>query len=212
MENHLKDYPGAVLMITHDRYFLDNVVGWILEIDRGKYFPYEGNYSTYLDKKAKRLEQEDREESGRQKAIKDELEWIRQGPKGRQTKSKARIAKFDQLVEAQKNRAPGKAQIVIQVPERLGGKVINVEGISKSFGDKKLFENLSFMLPARGIGGVIGPNGAGKSTLFKIITGQETPDAGTIEIGSTVPPGYVDQSPEPLAAQHNRWEGIVGGG
>ncbi len=150
LETHLKEYAGAVLMITHDRYFLDNVVEWVLELDRGKYFPYEGNYSTYLEKKAKRLEQEDREESGRQTAIRNELEWIRQGPKGRQTKSKARIAKFDQLVEAQKDRAPGKAQIVIQVPERLGGKVINLEGVSKSFGDKKLFENLSFMLPAGG--------------------------------------------------------------
>jgi ATP-binding cassette ChvD family protein len=211
LENHLKEYAGAVLMITHDRYFLDNVVEWVLELDRGKYFPYEGNYSTYLDKKAKRLEQEDREESGRQTAIRNELEWIRQGPKGRQTKSKARIAKFDQLVEAQKDRAPGKAQIVIQVPERLGGKVINVEGISKSFGDKKLFENLSFMLPAGGIVGVIGPNGAGKSTLFKLITGQEKPDSGTIEMGSTVHLGYVDQSRDDLDPKHNVWEEISDG-
>jgi ATP-binding cassette ChvD family protein len=211
LENHLKEYAGAVLMITHDRYFLDNVVDWILELDRGKYFPYEGNYSTYLDKKAKRLEQEDREESGRQKAIRDELEWIRQGPKGRQTKSKARIAKFDQLVEAQKNRAPGKAQIVIQVPERLGGKVIEVAGISKSFGDKKLFEDLTFTLPAGGIVGVIGPNGAGKSTLFKIITGQEKPDTGTIEMGSTVHLGYVDQSRDHLEPKHNVWEEISDG-
>ena len=142
LENHLKEYAGAVLMITHDRYFLDNVVGWILELDRGKYFPYEGNYSTYLEKKAKRLEQEEREESGRQTAIRNELEWIRQGAKARQTKSKARIAKFDQLVEQQKNRTPGKAQIVIQVPERLGGKVIEVENVSKAYGDKLLFENL----------------------------------------------------------------------
>ncbi|WBO24234.1 energy-dependent translational throttle protein EttA [Sphingomonas abietis] len=211
LENHLKEYAGAVLMITHDRYFLDNVVEWVLELDRGKYFPYEGNYSTYLEKKAKRLEQEDREESGRQTAIRNELEWIRQGAKARQTKSKARIAKFDQLVEAQKDRAPGKAQIVIQVPERLGGKVINVEGISKSFGDKKLFENLSFMLPAGGIVGVIGPNGAGKSTLFKLITGQETPDSGTIEIGSTVHLGYVDQSRDHLEPKHNVWEEISDG-
>jgi ATP-binding cassette ChvD family protein len=211
LENHLKEYAGAVLMITHDRYFLDNVVEWVLELDRGKYFPYEGNYSTYLDKKAKRLEQEDREESGRQKAIRDELDWIRQGPKGRQTKSKARIAKFDQLVEAQKNRAPGKAQIVIQVPERLGGKVIEVSGISKSFGDKKLFEDLTFTLPAGGIVGVIGPNGAGKSTLFKLITGQETPDAGKIEMGSTVHLGYVDQSRDDLDPKHNVWEEISDG-
>ena len=211
LENHLKEYPGAVLMITHDRYFLDNVVGWILELDRGKYFPYEGNYSTYLEKKAKRLEQEEREESGRAKAIKDELEWIRQGPKGRQTKSKARIAKFDALVEAQQNRAPGKAQIVIQVPERLGGKVIEVDNVSKAYGDKLLFENLSFTLPAGGIVGVIGPNGAGKSTLFKLITGQETPDAGTIDMGSTVRLGYVDQSRDHLDPSKNVWEEISDG-
>jgi ATP-binding cassette ChvD family protein len=211
LENHLKDYAGAVLMITHDRYFLDNVVGWILELDRGKYFPYEGNYSTYLEKKSKRLEQEEREESGRQKAIKEELEWIRQGPKGRQTKSKARIAKFEQLVAAQENRSPGKAQIVIQVPERLGGKVIEAKNISKAYGDKLLFENLSFMLPPGGIVGVIGPNGAGKSTLFKIITGQEQPDSGSIEIGSTVRLGYVDQSRDKLDGSKNVWEEISDG-
>src|SRR5690606_11688464 len=147
LENHLKEYAGAVLMITHDRYFLDNVVNWILELDRGRYFPYEGNYSTYLEKKAKRLEQESREEAGRQKAIRDELEWIRQSPKARQAKSKARIKSFDQLVEAQENRAPGKAQIVIQVPERLGGKVIEVANLSKAYDDKLLFEDLSFTLP-----------------------------------------------------------------
>jgi len=211
LENHLKDYPGAVLMITHDRYFLDNVVGWILELDRGKYFPYEGNYSTYLEKKAKRLEQEEREESGRQKAIKEELEWIRQGPKGRQTKSKARIAKFDQLVAAQESRSPGKAQIVIQVPERLGGKVIEAKNISKAYGDKLLFEDLSFTLPPGGIVGVIGPNGAGKSTLFKILTGKEQPDSGTVEIGSTVRLGYVDQSRDHLDPSKNVWEEISDG-
>jgi ATP-binding cassette ChvD family protein len=211
LENHLKEYAGAVLMITHDRYFLDNVVGWILEIDRGKYFPYEGNYSTYLEKKSKRLEQEEREESGRAKAIKDELEWIRQGAKARQTKSKARIAKFEQLVEQQKNRSPGKAQIVIQVPERLGGKVIEVENLSKAYGDKLLFENLSFTLPAGGIVGVIGPNGAGKSTLFKMIIGTETPDSGTIEKGTTVHLGYVDQSRDHLDPSKNVWEEISDG-
>lgn len=211
LENHLKEYAGAVLMITHDRYFLDNVVDWILELDRGKYFPYEGNYSTYLEKKAKRLEQEDREATGRQKAIKDELEWIRAGTKGRQTKSKARIAKFDQLVASQENRKPTGAQIVIQVPERLGGKVIEVENISKAYGDKLLFENLSFTLPAGGIVGVIGPNGAGKSTLFKLITGQEQPDSGTIEMGTTVRLGYVDQSRDHLDPSKNVWEEISDG-
>ena len=211
LENHLKEYAGAVLMITHDRYFLDNVVGWILELDRGKYFPYEGNYSTYLEKKSKRLEQEDREATGRQKAIKDELEWIRAGVKGRQTKSKARIKKFEELVSAQENRTPGKAQIVIQVPERLGGKVIEAKNISKAYGDKLLFEDLSFILPPGGIVGVIGPNGAGKSTLFKLITGQEQPDTGTIEIGSTVRLGYVDQSRDALNPANNVWEEISGG-
>ncbi len=211
LENHLKEYAGAVLMITHDRYFLDNVVGWILELDRGKYFPYEGNYSTYLEKKAKRLEQEDREESGKQKALQRELEWIRQTPAARQTKSKARIRKFEELQNAQDNRPIGKAQIVIQVPERLGGKVIDVKGISKAYGDKLLFEDLSFMLPPGGIVGIIGPNGAGKSTLFRILTGKEEPDTGTVEIGSTVHLGYVDQSRDDLDAKHNVWEEISGG-
>ncbi|GMM60422.1 energy-dependent translational throttle protein EttA [Novosphingobium pituita] len=211
LENHLKEYAGAVLMITHDRYFLDNVVGWILELDRGKYFPYEGNYSTYLEKKAKRLEQEDREATGRQKAINDELEWIRAGTKGRQTKSKSRIKKFEELVASQENRSPGKAQIVIQVPERLGGKVIEAKNISKAYGDKLLFENLSFMLPPGGIVGVIGPNGAGKSTLFKLITGQEKPDTGEIDIGSTVRLGYVDQSRDHLDPKKNVWEEISDG-
>ena len=211
LENHLKEYAGAVLMITHDRYFLDNVVGWILELDRGKYFPYEGNYSTYLEKKAKRLEQEEREESGRSKALKEELEWIRQTPAARQTKSKARIRKFEQLQEAQNDRKPGKAQIVIQVPERLGGKVIEAKGISKAYGDKLLFEDLSFMLPPGGIVGVIGPNGAGKSTLFKLITGQEQPDSGSIDIGETVRLGYVDQSRDHLDGTKNVWEEISDG-
>ncbi|QPC99644.1 energy-dependent translational throttle protein EttA [Qipengyuania soli] len=211
LENHLKEYAGAVLMITHDRYFLDNVVGWILELDRGSYYPYEGNYSTYLEKKAKRLEQESREESGKQKALQRELEWIRQTPAARQTKSKARIRKFEELQNSQDNRQVGKAQIVIQVPERLGGKVIEAKGISKAYGDKLLFEDLSFTLPPGGIVGVIGPNGAGKSTLFKILTGKETPDSGTIEIGSTVRLGYVDQSRDHLDPKHNVWEEISDG-
>ncbi|MBB3033151.1 energy-dependent translational throttle protein EttA [Alteriqipengyuania lutimaris] len=211
LENHLAEYAGAVLMITHDRYFLDNVVGWILELDRGSYYPYEGNYSTYLDKKAKRLAQEEREDSGRQRALSEELEWIRQTPKGRQTKSKARLRKFEQLQDAQSDRKPGKAQIVIQVPERLGSQVIEAHGISKSFGDKLLFEDLSFTLPPGGIVGIIGPNGAGKSTLFKIITGQEQPDSGTIKIGDTVHLGYVDQSRDDLTASNNVWEEISDG-
>jgi len=211
LENHLKEYAGAVLMITHDRYFLDNVVGWILELDRGSYFPYEGNYSTYLEKKAKRLDQEDREESGRSKALKEELAWIRQTPAARQTKSKARIRKFEALQDAQNDRKPGKAQIVIQVPERLGGKVIEAKGLTKAYGDKLLFENLSFMLPPGGIVGIIGPNGAGKSTLFKLLTGKETPDDGTIEIGSTVRLGFVDQSRDHLDPKKNVWEEISDG-
>ncbi len=211
LENHLKDYVGAVLMITHDRYFLDNVVEWILELDRGSYYPYEGNYSTYLEKKAKRLEQESREESGKQKALQRELEWIRQTPAARQTKSKARIRKFEELQNSQDNRQVGKAQIVIQVPERLGGKVIEAKNISKAYGDKLLFENLSFTLPPGGIVGVIGPNGAGKSTLFKILTGKEQPDSGTIEIGSTVRLGYVDQSRDHLDPTKNVWEEISDG-
>ncbi len=211
LENHLKEYAGAVLMITHDRYFLDNVVGWILELDRGKYFPYEGNYSTYLETKAKRLAQEEREESGKQKALQRELEWIRQTPAARQTKSKARVRKFEELQNAQDNRAVGKAQIVIQVPERLGGKVIELKDISKAYGDKLLFENLSFMLPPGGIVGVIGPNGAGKSTLFKLLTGKEKPDSGSIEIGSTVHLGFVDQSRDDLNPKNNVWQEISDG-
>ncbi|MEO6387498.1 MAG: energy-dependent translational throttle protein EttA [Croceibacterium sp.] len=211
LENHLKDYAGAVLMITHDRYFLDNVVEWILELDRGSYYPYEGNYSTYLEKKAKRMEQENREESGKTKALQRELEWIRQTPAARQTKSKARIRKFEHLQEAQNDRKPGKAQIVIQVPERLGGKVIEVTNLSKAFGDKLLFEDLSFTLPPGGIVGVIGPNGAGKSTLFKMLTGKETPDSGHIDLGSTVRLGFVDQSRDHLDPKHNVWEEISDG-
>jgi len=211
LEKHLVDYKGNVILVTHDRYFLDNVVSWILELDRGRYFVYEGNYSTYLEKKGKRLEQESREDAGRQKAIKDELEWIRQSPKARQTKSKARIKSFDQLVEAQENRTPGKAQIVIQIPERLGSKVIEVKNVTKAYGDKLLFENLSFTIPQGGIVGVIGPNGAGKSTLFRLITGQEVPDSGEVDIGETVKLGFVDQSRDDLDPNKNVWEEISGG-
>jgi len=211
LEKHLVDYPGNVILVTHDRYFLDNVVNWILELDRGKYFVYEGNYSTYLDKKAKRLEQESSEDEGRQKAISQELEWIRQSPKARQTKSKARIKAFDALVEASEKRTIGKAQIVIQTPTRLGGNVIEAVNLTKAYGDKLLFDDLSFNLPPGGIVGVIGPNGAGKSTLFKLITGQETPDSGDVKIGETVRLGFVDQSRDDLDPKKNVWEEISGG-
>jgi sulfate-transporting ATPase len=211
LEKHLIDYPGNVILVTHDRYFLDNVVNWILELDRARYYVYEGNYSTYLEKKSKRLEQEEREEAGKQKAINDELEWIRRSPKARQAKSKARIKAFDQLVQAQENRAPAKGEILIQMPERLGGKVIEVRGLSKSYGDKLLFDDLSFDLPPGGIVGIIGPNGAGKTTLFKLITGQEEPDAGEVVVGPTVHLGYVDQSRDALNAKHNVWEEISDG-
>jgi ATP-binding cassette ChvD family protein len=211
LENHLKEYAGNVILVTHDRYFLDNVVGWVLELDRGRGIPFEGNYSAWLEAKVKRMAQEEREEEGRQKAIQQELQWIRQSPKARQAKSKARIRAFDELVEAQAERAPGKAQILIQVPERLGGKVIEAKNLSKSYGDKLLFEDLSFTLPPGGIVGVIGPNGAGKSTLFKLITGQEKPDTGTIDIGETVRLGYVDQSRDALNPNKNVWEEISDG-
>src|SRR5215210_4362501 len=211
LEKHLDDYPGNVILVTHDRYFLDNVVNWILELDRGRYYVYEGNYTTYLEKKVKRLAQEEREEAGKQKAINDELEWIRRSPKARQAKSKARIKAFDQLVQAQENRAPTKGEILIQMPERLGDRVIEAKGLTKSYGDKLLFENLSFDLPPGGIVGIIGPNGAGKTTLFKLITGQEQPDAGEVAIGPTVKLGYVDQSRETLDPNKTVWEELSGG-
>ena len=211
LEKHLIDYVGNVILVTHDRYFLDNVVGWVLELDRGRGLPFEGNYSKWLEGKAKRMEQEDREEEGRQKAIKEELDWIRQGPKGRQSKSKARIKAFDELVEKQNDRRPGAAQILIQVPERLGGTVIEAKNLSKAYGDKLLFEDLSFSLPPGGIVGVIGPNGAGKTTLFKLITGQEKPDSGDIRVGETVKLGYVDQSRDALNPNKNVWEEVSGG-
>jgi ATP-binding cassette ChvD family protein len=211
LEKHLVDYAGNVILVTHDRYFLDNVVNWVLELDRGRYYVYESNYSGYLEKKSKRLQQEEREEQGKQKAIEEELEWIRKSPKARQTKSKARIKAFDELVQAQENRTPGKAQILIQVPERLGGTVIEAKGLSKAYGDTLLFEDLSFSLPPGGIVGVIGPNGAGKTTLFKLIIGTEQPDSGSVRIGDTVHLGYVDQSRDALDPKKNVWEEISGG-
>ena len=208
LENYLKEYTGNVILVTHDRYFLDNVVNWVLELDRGRYYTYESNYSGYLEKKAKRLEQEERDEQGKQRAIADELAWMRQTPKARQTKSKARIRAFDELMEKQESRVVGKAAILIQLPERLGGKVIEAKGLTKAYGDKLLFDGLDFTLPPGGIVGVIGPNGAGKSTLFKLITGQEQPDSGTIEVGSTVKLGYVDQSRDDLDPNKNVWQEI----
>lgn len=211
LEKHLREYPGAVLMITHDRYFLDNVTGWILELDRGRGIPYEGNYSAYLQAKSKRMQQEGREEATRQKALSREQEWIASSPKARQAKSKARIRAYDELVKAAEDRRPGDAQIVIPVGERLGQVVIEAENLTKSYGDRVLIENLTFKLPPGGIVGVIGPNGAGKTTLFRMITGQEKPDSGEIRVGETVDLGYVDQSRDALAGNKTVWEEISGG-
>ncbi|MBB2971154.1 energy-dependent translational throttle protein EttA [Mesorhizobium sp. RMAD-H1] len=211
LEKHLREYPGAVLIITHDRYFLDNVTGWILELDRGRGIPYEGNYSAYLEAKAKRMQQEGREEASRQKALEREREWIAASPKARQAKSKARIKAYDELVKAANDRRPGEAQIIIPAGERLGQVVIEAEGLTKAFGDRVLIDGLDFKLPPGGIVGVIGPNGAGKSTLFKMITGQEKPDSGSIRIGDTVHLGYVDQSRDHLDPNKTVWEEISGG-
>ncbi|QNQ62951.1 energy-dependent translational throttle protein EttA [Brucella sp. 6810] len=211
LEKHLREYPGSVLIITHDRYFLDNVTGWILELDRGRGIPYEGNYSAYLEAKAKRMAQEGREEAAREKALSREREWISASPKARQAKSKARIKAYDELVKSAEERRPGDAQIIIPVGERLGQVVIEVENLSKGFGDRLLIDDLSFKLPAGGIVGVIGPNGAGKSTLFKMLTGQEQPDKGSVRIGDTVHLSYVDQSRDALDPNKTVWEEISGG-
>ena len=211
LEKHLRAYKGAVMIITHDRYFLDNVTGWILELDRGRGIPYEGNYTAYLEAKAKRLKQEGREDDARQRAIAREREWIASSPKARQTKSKARIQAFQDLLDAADNRRPSDTQIVIPHGERLGNVVIEVEGIAKGFGDRLLIDDLSFKLPPGGIVGVIGPNGAGKTTLFRMITGQETPDKGEIRVGETVKLGYVDQSRDALDPDKTVWEEISGG-
>ncbi|MCA1491631.1 energy-dependent translational throttle protein EttA [Sinorhizobium alkalisoli] len=211
LEKHLREYPGAVLMITHDRYFLDNVTGWILELDRGRGIPYEGNYSAYLQAKAKRMAQEGREEATRQKAISREQEWISSSPKARQAKSKARIRAYDELVKAAADRRPGDAQIIIPVGERLGQVVIEADNLSKGYGDQLLIDGLSFKLPPGGIVGVIGPNGAGKTTLFRMITGQEQPDDGSFRIGDSVQLAYVDQSRDALDPNKTVWEEISGG-
>jgi ATP-binding cassette ChvD family protein len=211
LEKHLREYPGAVLMITHDRYFLDNVTGWILELYRGRGIPYEGNYTAYLEAKRKRMAQEGREEAARQKAIARESEWIASSPKARQAKSKARIKAYDELVAAANDRRPGDAQIIIPAGERLGQNVIDADNISKGYGDHLLIDGLTFKLPPGGIVGVIGPNGAGKTTLFRMITGQEKPDSGSIEIGDSVQLSYVDQSRDALDANKTVWEEISGG-
>jgi ATP-binding cassette ChvD family protein len=212
LEKHLREYEGAVLIITHDRYFLDNVTGWILELDRGRGIPYEGNYTAYLTAKAKRFAQEKSEDAARAKVLEREKEWLGQSPQARQSKSKARIKAYDELVKINEARTQSStAQIIIPPGERLGQNVITVEGLSKGFGDRLLVDDLTFKLPAGGIVGIIGPNGAGKSTLFKMITGQEKPDSGSIDIGESVHLGYVDQSRDTLDPNKTVWEEISGG-
>ncbi len=212
LEHFLAEYAGTVLMVTHDRYFLDNVTGWILELDRGRGIPYEGNYSNWLVQKAKRLEQEGREDASRQRQIAEELEWVRQSPKARQAKSKARLKAYDELLDkANERQTTGTAKIVIPPGPRLGNVVIEAKGISKGYGENLLIDNLSFLMPPGAIVGVIGPNGAGKTTLFRMITGQETPDTGTFKVGETVKLGYVDQSRDALDPNKNVWEEISGG-
>ena len=211
LQQHLIDYKGTILIVTHDRYFLDDITGWILELDRGRGIPYEGNYSSWLEQKAKRLEQEAREDKSKQKTLERELEWMRQGQKACQAKQKARINAYNELASQSEREKIARAQIVIPNGQRLGGKVIEIDGLQKAMGDKLLIENLSFALPPGGIVGVIGPNGAGKSTLFKMLTGQENPDAGTISYGDTVQLSYVDQSRDDLNAGDTVWEAISGG-
>ncbi|MEL6564294.1 MAG: energy-dependent translational throttle protein EttA [Pseudomonadota bacterium] len=211
LQQHLMEYNGTILIVTHDRYFLDDITSWILELDRGKGVPWEGNYSSWLEQKAKRLAQEAREDKSRQKTLERELEWMRQGAKARQAKSKARINAYNELADQSEREKLTRAQIVIPNGPRLGGKVIEVEGLTKAMGDKLLVEGLDFALPPGGIVGVIGPNGAGKSTLFKMLTGQETPDAGTVELGDTVELSYVDQSRDDLKDGETVWEAISGG-
>ena len=211
LQQHLINYKGTILIVTHDRYFLDDITGWILELDRGRGIPYEGNYSSWLEQKAKRLEQESREDKTRQKTLERELEWMRQGQKARQAKQKARINAYNDLASQSEREKISKAQIVIPSGPRLGGKVIEVENLNKVMGDKLLIENLSFNLPPGGIVGVIGPNGAGKSTLFKVLTGQESKDSGSVTYGDTVQLSYVDQSRDDLKDGETVWEAISGG-
>ena len=211
LQQHLIDYKGTILCVTHDRYFLDDITGWILELDRGRGIPYEGNYSDWLEQKAKRLAQEAREDKSKQKTLERELEWMRQGAKARQAKSKARIAAYNEMAEQSEREKLSRAQIVIPNGPRLGNKVIEVEGLKKHMGDKQLIDGLDFSLPPGGIVGVIGPNGAGKSTLFKMLTGHEKPDEGSIEYGDTVELSYVDQSRDDLNPEDTVWQAISGG-
>jgi ATP-binding cassette ChvD family protein len=211
LEGHLRAYPGAILIVTHDRYFLDNVTGWILELDRGRGIPYEGNYSSWLEQKQKRLAQEGREEEARQRTIEREREWVSASPKARQAKSKARIQRYEDLVAKAAERGPTTAQIIIPIAERLGNNVIEFESLTKGFSERLLIDDLSFKLPPGGIVGVIGPNGAGKTTLFRMITGQEEPDSGKITIGESVKLGYVDQSRDSLDPNKTLYEEISGG-
>ena len=212
LQQHLKDYKGTILIVTHDRYFLDDITSWILELDRGRGLPYEGNYSAWLEQKAKRLGQEAREDKSRQKTLERELDWMRQGQKARQAKQKARINAYNDLANQSEREKLARAQIIIPNGQRLGSKVIEVEGLKKAMGDKLLIEDLDFSLPPGGIVGVIGPNGAGKTTLFRMLTGQEKPDAGTIEYGETVDLSYVDQSRDALDPNATVWEEISSGG
>ncbi|MDT2057697.1 MAG: energy-dependent translational throttle protein EttA [Planktomarina sp.] len=211
LQKHLINYAGTILVVTHDRYFLDDITSWILEIDRGQGVPYEGNYSAWLEQKAKRLSKESREDKSKQKTLERELDWMRQGQKARQAKSKARIAAYNDMANQSEREKVGHAQIIIPNGPRLGSKVIEVEGLKKAMGDKLLVEGLSFSLPPGGIVGVIGPNGAGKTTLFKMLTGQEKPDEGTVEFGDTVQLSYVDQSRDDLDPNANVWEAIADG-
>jgi len=211
LQHHLADFAGTVVLVTHDRYFLDQITGWILELDRGQGLPYEGNYSNWLEQKQKRMEQEAREDDAKGRTLARELEWIRQSPKARQAKSKARINAYEDLLESQGREDVGRAQITIPSGPRLGGIVLEAENLSKGFEDKLLIDNLSFALPPGGIVGVIGPNGAGKTTLFKMLTGSEQPDSGALRVGDTAVMGYVDQSRDNLADEKTVWEEISGG-
>lgn len=211
LQHHLADFAGTVVLVTHDRYFLDQITGWILELDRGQGLPYEGNYSNWLEQKQKRMEQEAREDDTKSRTLARELEWIRQSPKARQAKSKARINAYEELLESQGREEVGRAQITIPSGPRLGGIVLEAENLSKGFDEKLLIDNLSFKLPPGGIVGVIGPNGAGKTTLFKMLTGAETPDEGALRVGDTAVMGYVDQSRDSLDDSKNVWEEISGG-